>query len=128
MQPHRWQPTRLLCPQNSPGKNTAVGCHFLFQHMKVKSESEVAQSCQTLCNPMDCSLPGPSIHGIFQAKVVEWVAMSFSTGEIYLPLTPTVLCKKQILFKNHAYIPPTSKGKMTLQSLGFLNVCEMFFF
>ena len=57
---------------NSPGKNTGVRCHFLLQCMKVKIESEVAQSCPTLSNPMDCSLPGSSIHGIFQARVVEW--------------------------------------------------------
>ena len=55
--PHRWQPTRLCCPWDSPGKNTGVGCHFLLQYMKVKSESEVAQSCPTLSDPMDCSLP-----------------------------------------------------------------------
>ena len=56
-----------------PGKNTGVGCHFLLQCMKVKSESEVAQSCLTLCDPMDRSLPGSSVHGIFQARVLEWV-------------------------------------------------------
>ena len=66
---HRWQPTGLPHPWDSPGKNTGVGCHFLLQCMKVKSESEVAQSCPTLCNPTDCSLPGSSIHGIFQARV-----------------------------------------------------------
>ena len=60
--------TRLPCPWDSPSKNTGVGCHFLLQGMKVKSESEVAQSCPTLSDPMDCSLPGSSIHGIFQAK------------------------------------------------------------
>ena len=60
--------TRLPRPWDSPGKNTGVGCHFLLQCMKVKSESEVAQSCPTLSDPMDCSLPGSSIHGIFQAK------------------------------------------------------------
>ena len=78
--PHRWQPTRLPCPWDSPGKNTGVGCHFLLQWMKVKSESEVAQSCPTLCNPMDCSLPGSSVHGIFQARILERVAISFSRG------------------------------------------------
>ena len=67
-------------PWDSLGKNTGVGCHFLLQCMKVKSESEVAQSCLTLRDPMDCSLPGPSIHGIFQARVLEWVAISFSRG------------------------------------------------
>ena len=72
--PHRWQPTRLLCPWDSPGKNTGVDCHFLLQCMKVKSESEVAQPCLTLRDPMDCSLPGSSVHGSFQARVLEWVA------------------------------------------------------
>ena len=71
LRPHRWQPTGLLCPWDSPGKNTGVGCHFLLQCMKVKSESEVAQSCLTLTDPMDCSLLGSSAHGIFQARVLE---------------------------------------------------------
>ena len=62
VQPRRLQPIRLPHPWDSPGKNTGVGCHFLLQCMKVKSESEVAQSCLTLSNPMDCSLPGSSVH------------------------------------------------------------------
>ena len=78
VQPHRRQPTRLPCPQDSPGKNTGVGCHFLLQCRKVKSESEVAQSCPTLRDPMDCSLPGSSVHGIFQERVLEWGAIAFS--------------------------------------------------
>ena len=69
VRPHRGPPTRLPCPWDSPGKNTGVGCHFLLQCMKVKSESEVAQSCPTLSNSMDCSLPGSSVHGIFQATL-----------------------------------------------------------
>ena len=76
VQPHKRQPTRLPHPWDSPGKNTGVGCHFLLQCTKVKSESEVAQSCPTLSDPMDCSPPGSSIHGIFQARVLEWVAFS----------------------------------------------------
>ena len=76
--PHRRQPTRLLCPWDSPGKNTGVGCHFLLQCMKVKNESEVAQSCLTLSDPMNCSPPGSSVHGIFQARVLEWGAIAFS--------------------------------------------------
>ena len=79
VRPHRWQPTRIPCPWDSPGKNTGVGCHFLLQCMKVKSESEVAQSCLTLSDPMDWSLPGSSAHGIFQARVLEWVAIAFSS-------------------------------------------------
>ena len=76
VRPHRRQPTRLPRPWDSPGKNTGMGCHFLLQHRKVKSESEVAQSCLTLSNPLDCSLPGSSIHWIFQARVLEWGASS----------------------------------------------------
>ena len=78
MRTHRWQPTRLPHPWDSLGKNTGAGCHFLLQCMKVKSESEVAQSCPTLSNPMDCSLPGSSVHGIFQARILEWGAIAFS--------------------------------------------------
>ena len=78
VQHHRRQPTRLPRPWDSPGKNTGVGCHFLLQCMKVKSESEVAHLCLTLSDPMDCSLPGSSIHGIFQARVLEWGAIAFS--------------------------------------------------
>ena len=75
---HRRQPTRLPRPWDSPGKNTGVGCHFLLQCMKGKSESEVTQSCTTLSDPMDWSPPGSSIHGIFQARVLEWGAITFS--------------------------------------------------
>ena len=78
VQPHRWQPTRLPRPWDSPGKSTGVGCHCLLQCMKVKSESEVTQSCPTLRDPMDCSPPGSSVHGIFQARVLEWGAIAFS--------------------------------------------------
>ena len=80
--PHRRQPTKLPCPWDSPGKNTGVGCHFLLQCMKVKSENEVAQSSLTLSDTKDCSLPGSSIHGIFQARVLEWGAIAFS--DIYI--------------------------------------------
>ena len=78
--PYRWQPTRLLFPWDSQGKNTGVGCHFLLQCMKVKSENEVFQLCPTLSDPMDYSLPGPSVHGLFQARILEWVAIAFSTS------------------------------------------------
>ena len=88
VRPDRQQPTRLPCPWDSQGKNTGVGCHFLLQCMKVKSESEVAQSCLTLSDPMDFSLLGSSIHGIFQARVLEWGAIAFSkengNGDIYI--------------------------------------------
>ena len=75
-----------------------MGCHFLLQCMKVKSESEVAQSCPTLSDPMDCSLPGSSIHGIFQARVLEWGAIAFSAAALTLPqssLHPTSSCASQ---------------------------------
>ena len=78
VQPQRQQPTRLPRPWDSPGKNTGVGCHFLLQFTKVKSGSEVAQSCPTPSDSMDCSLPGSSIHGICQARVLEWGAIAFS--------------------------------------------------
>ena len=78
VRPHRRQPTRLPRPWDSPGKNTGVGSHFLLQCMKVKSESEVAQSCPTLRDPTDCSLPGSSVHGILQARALEWGAIAFS--------------------------------------------------
>ena len=81
VRPHRWQPTGLPYPWDSPGKNTGVGCHFLLQCMKVKSESEVTQSCLTLSDPMDCSPAGSSLHGIFQARVLEWGAIAFSLSK-----------------------------------------------
>ena len=78
VRPHRRQPARLPHPWDSLGKNTGVGCHFLLHCMKVKSENEVAQLCPTLSDPMDCSPPGFSSHGIFQARVLEWGAIAFS--------------------------------------------------
>ena len=74
VQHHRRQPTRLPCIWDSPG------CHFVLQCMKLKSESEVARSCPTLSDPMDYSLPGSSVHGMFQARMLEWVAILFSRG------------------------------------------------
>ena len=82
VRPHRRQPTRLPHPWDSPGKNTGVGCHFLLPCMKVKSESEVTQSCPTLSDPMDCSLTGSSVLGIFQARVLEWGAIAFSAAVV----------------------------------------------
>ena len=110
VRPQRRQPTRPPCPWDSPGKNTGMGCHFLLQCMKVKSESEVAQSCPTPRDPMDCSPPGFSVHGIFQARVLEWggIAFSgyFSQSSAYLPchsshciLTAHVLLHKTGLLK-----------------------------
>ena len=84
VRPHRQQPTRLPHPWDSQGKNTGVGCHFLLQCVKVKSESEVAQLCPIPSDPMDCSLPGSSVHEIFQAGVLEWGAIAFSNNGILL--------------------------------------------
>ena len=83
VRPQSRQPTRLPRLWNSPGKNTGVGCHFLLQCMKVKSESEVAQSCPSLSDPMDCSPPGSATHGIFQARALERVATAFYLWEHY---------------------------------------------
>ena len=78
VRPHSQQPPRLPRPWDSPGKNTGVGYHGLLQCMKMKSESEVAQSCPTFSDPMDCSLLGSSIQEIFQARILEWGAIAFS--------------------------------------------------
>ena len=97
MWPHRRQPTRLPSPWDSPGKNTGAGCHFLLQCMKVRSESQVAQSCPTLSDPMDCSPPGSSAHGIFQARVLEWVPLP----------SPYCLLKLEVtvfLFSSHYFV------------------------
>ena len=89
VRPHRWQPTRLPHPWDSPGKNTGVGCHFLVQHIikyiaRIEvSKVKVAQSHPTLCDSMDCSLSGSSVHGIFQARVLEWISISFSRGSFW---------------------------------------------
>ena len=83
VQPHRRQPTRL--PWDSLGKNTEVGCHFLPQCIKVKSESEVTQSYPTLSDPMDCSLPGSSVRGILQARTLEWGAIAFFNRGVWRP-------------------------------------------
>ena len=102
VRPHRRYPTRLPRPWDSPGKNTGVGCHFLLQRWKVKSESEVAQLWPTLSDPMDCSLPGSSVRGIFQARVLEWGAIAFSD---HLLLGPSI------------YLITDIQGKIQIQSL-----------
>ena len=95
VRPHRRQPTRLRRPWDSPGKNTGVGCHFLLQCMKVKSENEVTESCPTLSDPMDCSLPGSSVHGIFQARILEWGAIAWPCPTEQDPVSPTVSLSQQ---------------------------------
>ena len=99
VRPHRRQPTKLPRPWDSPGKNTGVGCRFLLQCMKVKSESEVAQSRPTLSDPMACSLPGSSIQGIFQARVLEWGAIASFLSSLAWDQTPVPYTGRQIL--NH---------------------------
>ena len=101
--PHRWQPIRFPRPWDSPGKNTGLGCHFLLQCMKVKSESEVGQSCLTLSDPMDCSLPESSVHGIFQARVLEWGAITFSEINAR-PVWNFYLCFRVSLFMTPTYL------------------------
>ena len=93
VRPYGPKPTRLPLPWDSPGKNTGVGCHFLLQCMKVKNESEVAQSCPTLSNPMDRSPPGSSVHGIFQARVLERGAIAFSS-HVQLFVTPKTVARQ----------------------------------
>ena len=92
VRPHRRQPTRLPRPWDSPGKDTGVGCHLLLQCMKMKREREVAQSCPTLRDPMDCSLPGSSVHDIFQARVLEWGAIALFKKKDYFNHTIWILC------------------------------------
>ena len=123
--PHRWQPTRLCRPWDSPGKNTGVGCHFLLQCMKVKSESEVTQLCLTLRDPMDCSLPGSSM-GFSRQKY--WNRLPFpSPGDLpdqgIKPGSPT--------FQAHALTseppgkPQASKWSRTKCFLEPLLLCSM---
>ena len=119
--PHRRQPTRFPRPWDSQGKNTGVGCHFLLQCLKVKSEREAAQSCPTLRDPMDCSLPGSSVHGICQARVLEWGAITFSVLSLrgieqWLANTS----QSYLLFLREASL---LTDKMDLFSLSFDHVC-----
>ena len=105
VRPHRWQPTRLPRPWDSPGKNTGVGCHFLLQCMKVTTESEVTQSCLTLSNIVDCSPPGSSVHGIFQARLLEWVAIAFSVTHSRVPqfsMWETLLLSDETCWRGHS--------------------------
>ena len=121
MWPHRRQPTRLPRPWDSPGKNTGVGCHFLLQCMKVKSESEVAQSCRTLCNPMDGSLPGSSVHGIFQARILEWDASGISKK--YLKCS---FQRKNLIVTSGHKVTSLTKTKIFYQSLVSLYFISLF--
>ena len=114
VQPHRRQLTKHPRPWDSPGKNTGVGCHFLLQCLKVKSEREVPQSCPTLCNPLDCSLPGSSPHEIFQARVLEWGAIAFSINN---PLLLLLLLSR--ISRVRLCATPETQAHQSPPSLGF---------
>ena len=118
----RQQPTRLPRPWDSPGKNTGVGCHFLLQCMKMKSESEVAQSCPTLSNPMDCSPPGSSIHGICQARVLEWGAIAFSKEihkHVLIHVYVCALCVLSRFSHVQLFVTPGAVALQAPLSMGF---------
>ena len=100
VRPHRRQPTRLPRLWDCPGKNPGVGCHFLLQCMNVESERDVAQSCPTLSDPMDCSLPGSSTHGIFQARVLEWGALPSPVTQHWIAVILQLKKGLFILFKS----------------------------
>ena len=123
--------SRLPRPWDSPGKNTGVGCHFLLQCRKVKSESEVDQSCPTFSDPMDCSPPGSSVHGVFQARVLEWGATAFSilflnTPELFTSSIP--LCsflkhvRMSLLKRNSLFSLKMSLFLRYSQSIVFLCI------
>ena len=120
VRPHRRQPIRLLCPWDSPGNNTGVGCQFLLQCMKVKDASKVAQSCPTLSDPMDCSPPGSSIHGIFQAGVLECVAIAFSPYPIFN--VSFFFSLSLFIFPNRHFIPFYQKISSNLKENKYREV------
>ena len=134
VRPHRWQPTRLPRLWDSPGKNTGVGCHFLLQCMKGKSESEVAQSCTTLRDPMDCSPPGSSVHGIFQARVLEWGAIELylwrkNTEKLRQKIPPYWLQSHNSVYKvfkwcSFLFIYPYSSGSAPSISTAAFQTCR----
>ena len=119
MRLHRRQASRLPCPWDSQGKNTGVGYHFLLHCMKVKNESEVTQSCPTLGDPMDCSPPGSSIHGIFQARVLEWGAIAFSVARLILDKNCFRLSSVQSLSCVRLFMTPWTAVHQAPPSMGF---------
>ena len=124
VRPHRQQPTRLPRPWDFPGKNTGVGCHFLLQCIKVKSESEVAQLCPTLSDPTDCGPPGSSIHGIFQARLLEWGAIAFSRKTVRsYPKIKNRTCIGSCKLTSN-YIAKKSKILKTVYVFGFACVLQ----
>ena len=125
VRPQRRQPTRLPRPWDSPGKNTGVGCHFLLQHMKVKSESEVTQSCLTLSDPMDHSPPGSSVHGIFQARVLEWGAIAFSDFNPGSPIIWFLHAQTMIVIRFHQTdLKMNNKCLKYIKKIIVVNICN----
>ena len=121
VRPHRLQPTRLPRPWDSPGKDTGVGCHFLLQCIKVKSQSEVAQSCPTPSDPVDCSPPGPSVHGIFQARVLEWGAR-LSHWTLTTPLCWCAIVNPCLWLQSGNHNPVCVGGEMwSSQTMGIVR-------
>ena len=120
VRPHRQQPARLPRPWDSPGKNAGVGCHFLIQCMEMKSGSEVAQSCPTPSDPMDCCLPGSSVHGIFQARALEWVPLPSPMACHIWPLLCWCIfflwASQMVLVAKNS---PTNAGGIRVRSLGW---------
>ena len=115
VRPQRQQPTRLPHPWDSPGKNTGVGCHFLLQCIKVKSESEVAQSFRTLSDPMYYSLPGSSVHGFSRQEY--WSGVIFSLAHCFLSSKHYPCCMQPKSFQSCLTLcdpmdcrPPASSG------------------
>ena len=131
VRPHGQQPTRLPRSWDSPGKNTGVGCHFLLQCMKVKSESEVAQSCPNLSDPMDCSPPGSSVHGIFQSRVLEWgvIAFSISRSKAAFPAFSHVMLRLLVwglYFESHWLVRNTHYRVLCIRYLySFPFLCSL---
>ena len=121
VRPHRRQPTRLPHPWDSPEKNTGVGCHLLLQCMKVKSESEVAQSCPTLS--MDCSPPGSFVHGIFHARVLEWGAIAVSTNQLYSNIKNVLKSPRSSIWNSGAPYY-TSSAQFSLVTQSCLTLCN----
>ena len=121
VQPHRWQPTRLPRPWDFPGKNTGVGCHFLLQCVKVKSESEVAQSCLTLSDPMDCSLPGSSStlkNDVLTLKRTHIVLQPFINGaSLVAQMVKNLPAMKENWVRSLGWEDPLEKGVATHSSI-----------
>ena len=127
VQPHRQQLTRLRRPWDSPGKNTGVGCHFLLQRLKMKSESEVTQSYPTLSDPIDCSPPGSSVHGIFQARVLEQGAITYLETNMKLK-TKNKMTRPLNVFHNHLILQRSLKQQSVVEKEKSSKTWQLFTF